>query len=229
MTTGRGSLGHVCESLTARQHALHHSSQWSCTRHDRPGHLPTRPRTTLRLASPGDRRPRSARRDLHPIRIHAHLADARRHAPQRTSCGGSGLPRIPEVRSDLRCGRRPLALCAHVASGGRVGNSGPRNRPAGSVPRDFPGIDNEDPYEGLDEQQCAELDAAVAHDLEIINEWNLEESETSSSSAADDDEFRKLIESRWREAGESRYQVHLRLANPDDLPSDLAWLTEIAR
>ena len=91
-------------------------------------------------------------------------------------------------------------------------------------PGEFPGIDNdEDPYEGLDEKQRAELDAAVAHDLEIISEWDLED---SPPSAAEEEEFRNLIESRWREAGDSRYQVHLYLTNPDDLPSDLAWLVE---
>ena len=94
-------------------------------------------------------------------------------------------------------------------------------------PGDIPGIDDEDLYEGLDDQQLAELDAAVAHDLGIISEWNLEESDASSPSAADDEEFRKLIESRWHEAGESRYQVHLRLANADNLPSQLDWLEEI--
>ena len=93
-------------------------------------------------------------------------------------------------------------------------------------PGDIPGIDELDLYEGLDEPQLTEIDAAVAHDLEIISEWNLEE---SSPSAANDEEFRKLIELRWREAGESRYQVHLRLANADDLPSDLRWLEEAAQ
>lgn len=48
-----------------------------------------------------------------------------------------------------------------------------------------------------------------------------------SDPIAYDEEFRKLIESRWHEAGESRYQVHLRLANADDLPSQLDWLEEI--
>ena len=96
-------------------------------------------------------------------------------------------------------------------------------------PGDIPGIDDEDLYEELDEQQLAEIDASVAHDLEIIGEWNLEKSGDSSTSVEDAEKFRKLIESRWREAGESRYQVHLRLANADDLPSDLGWLKETAQ
>ena len=93
---------------------------------------------------------------------------------------------------------------------------------------DTPGIDDEDPYEGLDDQKRAELEASVEHDLAVISEWNQEEYGESTTSIMDDDEWRKLLETRWRDAEESRYQVHLRLANPDDLPSHLAWLTENA-
>jgi hypothetical protein len=45
----------------------------------------------------------------------------------------------------------------------------------------------------------------------------------------DDDEWRKFVEARWLEAEESRYQVHLRLAKPDDLPSPRIRLSETAK
>ena len=92
---------------------------------------------------------------------------------------------------------------------------------------DLPGGADDDPFEMLDEQKRAEIDAAVEHDIALISEWNLE-SEESTTSIMSDDEWQKLVETRWREAEESRYQVHLRLANPDDLPSQLIWLTEKA-
>lgn len=57
-----------------------------------------------------------------------------------------------------------------------------------------------DPYEGLDDAQRAELEAAVEHDLAVLREM-------------------------WAEE-RPRYQVHVRLAEPDDLPSSIDWLAD---
>ena len=85
-----------------------------------------------------------------------------------------------------------------------------------------------DEEEALAEEDDEEPAAPFAPDFAVMCQWNPETGEESTTSM-DDDEWRKFVEARWLEAEESRYQVHLRLANPDDMPSQLIRLTEKAK
>ena len=55
---------------------------------------------------------------------------------------------------------------------------------------------DEDPFEGLDDEQRAELEAVTEHDLALLRE-------------------------HWED--QSRYHVHVLLADPDELPSNPLW------
>jgi len=87
-------------------------------------------------------------------------------------------------------------------------------------------LDDQDQYEGPDEQEDAEFEEPVEYEVAATREWNEDELEEPTTPILDDDAFRRLVEAQWLAAAESRYQVHVRLANPDDLPSELTWLTE---
>jgi 2-keto-4-pentenoate hydratase len=74
------------------------------------------------------------------------------------------------------------------------------------------------------DEQRAEINAAVEHDVALLREWHPEWFDDWAE-LVDDMPFEEAAEPE--PVGLSpRYEVHLRLVNPDDLPCKRTWLME---
>ena len=97
-----------------------------------------------------------------------------------------------------------------------------------SLNDDEPCEDDTDPYEGLDEAKRAELEAIVEHDIGVWREMHADRLQAAEYSAdsvqVDDAAWEAEVDAIARAAQRSRYQVHVRLANSNDLPANLEWL-----
>ncbi|MBL0169680.1 MAG: hypothetical protein IPP90_02970 [Gemmatimonadaceae bacterium] len=91
-----------------------------------------------------------------------------------------------------------------------------------------PWIDDLDPYEGLDAQQIAALDADVEHDIALFREWHPASTGDSPSTDGKDRALDDALSAISQHAAQTRYQVYVRLVDPRDVPRYSGWFSGLS-